>query len=1074
MRGELGILACPLLMLLCVVVLSLGSGVDTEGATTYIDGDWYISDDTILRDGTWAVNGSVSVEGCLLTLDGAELVLNYTGSSMPGLIVAEDARLSTTNSEIRGNYIISLDIRGNAHLDNTSICNMTHSSSGGVRHSSGDLTLDHCQLYQAYYTIVSFGNLTVRGCQFIDFGQYGIRWNPPYASEGFKLVVEDSNFINTRGYYNGNGIEAFQGGSTFDDNHVMVTGCYFNGLSYAITVSDFESGGDVLVERNMMDNCSVGLSLSSVGPMGTVRLNRWNASNSGVAIQMDTSDTGPPDINNETVTGGSYGIYISGSYDRVILWDIDIKGVNTAVYCYSGYVDIHHSTVRSSSYNFRITRGFIHLHDCNHQYTALVSSYYGEVSEPVIVNVTQVTWQEGTPISEGVTEFENETGEYITERDNEFPTPITLATWMMTYRDNLTIERVRGMYYKDGLEFRSAPFEVAGLSRMELVIVDNSTPEVEISNPEPEDLFEAVSLTFKGNYSERGVGMGRIRVTYNGTEWLPATLFDDGKWRLRFEDLPNGILTFTVNISDRAGNSLEVTVPNITIDTIWPIIQLKLPGQYVASSPTQLIARTEPRARAFVNYQEVDVMPDGWFSALVPLFTGANEVHIRVVDVVGHENYTLIKVNLDTTEPALLVETPQSGLWTNRAAVQVSGMTEADCRVFINGAEAEMDDHRFNVIVSLEEGANQITVISMDMAANQATVKVTVVRDSEAPQLDVQVPEDGYSTRFSKVMVSGSVSDTNIQRVLVNNLSADLVMGHFYREVSLVPGENTIIVVASDPAGNEARADLVVHADFETPVITARLKSDESTYLGYDGPVTIQAHSVLVEVQASERVDLRVMGRNPLTIGPGKHTEEVLLDPGRNEIVVQAEDMVGNVATPITLVVYQDSVTPELSVDVTDDVVYSKSRSFLVSGSTEPGCQVTVGGIPAPVLFDGFFALSIELEEGPNSIRVTSTDSVGNEAIQVIQVVYEPEDEAGTISGWTTVLAGAILGLVAGLVAALIVTRGRARSPPHPPNGPAGPEEGSPQGQMVPPTSQEMPGQLPRDEGREPDDWEMM
>ncbi|MCK5414600.1 MAG: hypothetical protein KAJ35_04390, partial [Thermoplasmata archaeon] len=759
MKGELDILACPMLLLLIVVVLSLGLGGDAEGGTTHIDDDWHIYNDTTLIDGTWAVNGSVFIEGCTLILVDVELVLNRTGMTISSVNVASDAKFVARDSEIWGNSSgIYIEVWGDTLLDNTTVHNFTwYSSLGGISHRGGILTLDHCQLDWSYYTIVSSGNLTVRSCEFTDIVEYGIMWTSSYGSTGHTMVVKGTSFINTWGSFNGVGIGASQSGSTIDDNTVSIIGCYFYGLSTAVTASNFVSNGNLLLEQNRAENCSNGLYIYAVGPRGKISHNQWEVSNSGAAIRIDTSDMGSPDINNETITGGSYGLYLTGSYGRVILRDMDVTGVREGLYCNSGYIDIHDSTFRTTSYNFRISRGYIHLHDCDHQYYASVSSYLGEVSEPVIVNVTQVAWQDGTLIEEGFTEFQNETGEYMTERDNARPELVQLATWMMTNRDNMTIVRVRGMYYKDGLEFRSDPFEIAGLSRMELVIIDNSTPELEISQPKAEDKFERISLTFKGNYTERGVGMGRILVSYDGSGWVGATLFDEGKWQVRMTDLPDGILTFTINISDKAGNSMEVFVTNITIDTIWPHINVKLPGKYVTSTPTQLLAQTEPRARAFVNYNEVDVMPDGWFSALIPLYTNLNEIHIRVVDVVGHENYTLYRIILDTTAPPLIIDTLADGQWTNYGTVLVTGTTDVDATVEANGLPGELEFGRFSISVPLEEGTNLVTVIARDMAGNEARVELVIHRDSVPPKLAISSPDNGTVTSLKRILISGTV-----------------------------------------------------------------------------------------------------------------------------------------------------------------------------------------------------------------------------------------------------------------------------------------------------------------------------
>jgi len=858
---------------------------------------------------------------------------------------------------------------------------------------------------------------------------------------------------------------------TDEDNQVSIIRSSFQGLSYAMVINNFETYGNLLVEGNRAENCTYGINMAYVGPRGTFTGNHWETTTSGTAMYIVTSDVGSPDINNETITGGGYGVYLTGSYDRVTIRDMHVTGVSTGLYCYSGYIDVYDSTFRSTSINFYISRGYIHLYDCDHQYSASVSSYYGEVSEPVIVNVTQVSWQDGTLIEEGFTEFENETGEYMTERDNARPEPVALATWMMTYRDNITIQRVRGMHYKDGLEFRSEPFAIVGVSRMELVIIDNSTPQVEVSQPRAEDKYERISLTFKGNYTECGVGMGRILVSFDGSEGLSATLFDEGKWQVRLTDLPDGILTFTINISDKAANSMEVIVPNITIDTIWPHISVKLPGKYVTSTPTQLLAQTEPRARAFVNHQEVDVMPDGWFSALIPLYNNLNEVHIRVVDVVGHENYTIYRIILDTTPPPLIVDTPTDGQWTNDATTLVTGTTEVDATVEANGIPGELDFGRFSISVPLEEGTNLVTVMARDMAGNEARVELVICHDPVPPELTVTSPESGTTTALTRVLISGTVVEDNPVMVLVNDLSADVVEGNWNREVPVQPGENIYTVVASDLAGNKVSQQLVVFTDYEAPILKARLKSDATTYIMYEGSLTTKKTSIDLEVEMNERVSIRIMGGSEIARGPGTHTETLFLEPGLNEITIQARDLAGNAANTITLMIIHDVSPPDLVMGVDDDLVRTRSPWYTVMGTTEPGCDVTVNGITVPVLDNGSFAYILHLEAGPNTVRTMAIDAAGNIASRSTQVVYdEEEEEEGGFTGWTTIVIATVFGFMAGLIASLLVMRrvkGSAAVEETPVPLPT--QVARPQA-----TTQEAPGQLPVQPPADMDEWEML
>jgi hypothetical protein len=559
-------------------------------------------------------------------------------------------------------------------------------------------------------------------------------------------------------------------------------------------------------------------------------------------------------------------------------------------------------------------------------------------------------------------------------------------------------------------------------------------------------------------------------VSHDGNEWLSATLFDEGKWQLIFRNLPDGILTFTINISDRAGNSMEVIVPNITIDTIWPEINVKLPGKYVTSTPTQLLARTEPRARAFVNYNEVDVMPDGWFSALIPLYNNLNEVHIRVVDVVGHENYTIYRIILDTTAPPLVIDTPANGQWTNLETVLVTGTTEADATVEANGIQGELEYGRFSIPVPLEEGTNVITVMTRDKAGNEARVERVLHRDSVPPVLTVTSPENGTTTVLTRVLYSGSVDEENTVRVLVNNMSADVVGGKWNREVAVQSGENIVIIVASDQAGNTVSQQMVVHTDYEAPILKARLKSDATTYIHYEGSLTIRGTSINLEVDMSERVLLRIMGGSEIARGPGKHTETLFLEPGLNEITIQARDLAGNSATAITFQVIHDDAAPELVIEVDDDLVRTKVPRYTVRGTTEPGCQVTVNDIPVPVLDNGTFGYTLHLEEGPNTVRMVATDTAGNEARRSIQVLYDAEEDGDGIAGWTFIIIGTICGFLAGLIAALIVTR-RGKSVPAREDTPVQPPA---QVEQPPATAQEVPGQLPSESPADKDDWEML
>ena len=848
---------------------------------------------------------------------------------------------------------------------------------------------------------------------------------------------------------------------------------------------EIENTGTVRILGNNAENCTNGINLDQVDSKVTISGNSWEVLSSGTAFTLYPDQEGWPDINNETITGVYTGLYIWGGYGPSTLRDIRITGVRIGVQIYTGNTHLHDSYVRSTTYDFYSTSGHLYLYDCDHTYNAYVSNSQREVLEPVIINFTSVTWQEGTPIVKGFTALENETGEFLRERNNKNPMDVMLATWKRTYWVNLTVEKVRGMYETDGTEFRSEPFAIAGVSRMVLVIIDNSTPEVSVKHPLAGAMFETKTLMIRGNYTERGLGLGAIRVTYDGENWTKAEVFDERTWRIRLEDLPDGLLTFSVAINDKAGNSMQVQVPNITIDTVWPFIEIFGPGKYVSSTPMYLLAQTEPRARAYVNHQEVDVMPDGMFTALLTLNKYENEAHIRVVDIVGHENWTIYKVYLDTIPPALTVESPDNGQWASTGNITVRGTTESQATVVVNGETCQLEYGMFSIDVPLEYGLNQLVITSTDMAGNVATVYRMVHMDNVPPELTVLAPEQDSATGRERITVSGTATDGNPVRVMVNNMTADQVGDNWIREALLVEGTNTLHIEAFDLAGNVASATLTVLCDLTAPTFAVELVMDGVSRSPADSPLLTRTNSLTLKVVPSDESILRISSGDDLNLGTDTFTREILLEPGPNEFWLHLWDLVGNRAESVFFVVNLDNEPPVLRLLVDDDLIYVDEDTFLLWGETDPGCQVTIGGIPVPVLYNGSFAMNVHVDEGPNHVRVVSIDEAGNQATTTLQVLYEAEEEKTGLSSSATILVAAICGLLAGLIAALIIGRRRKVEPAMAGRTLDEEEEAAPPAAeptpppVIEPTGtpsdyQEVPGQLPPDPQHEKDDWEMM
>ncbi len=82
--------------------------------------------------------------------------------------------------------------------------------------------------------------------------------------------------------------------------------------------------------------------------------------------------------------------------------------------------------------------------------------------------------------------------------------------------------------------------------------------------------------------------------------------------------------------------------------------------------------------------------------------------------------------------------------------------------------------------------------------------------------------------------------------------------------------------------------------------------------------------------------------------------------------------------------------TTSLPLQITEpqDEITVNTSTIEVKGVTTADAVVTINGSLVDVDESGKFSTTVSLEEGPNSIEVVASDSQGNEANQVLTVIY--------------------------------------------------------------------------------------
>lgn len=137
-------------------------------------------------------------------------------------------------------------------------------------------------------------------------------------------------------------------------------------------------------------------------------------------------------------------------------------------------------------------------------------------------------------------------------------------------------------------------------------------------------------------------------------------------------------------------------------------------------------------------------------------------------------------------------------------AVFVNGNPEDDVTVDSKG-EFEVVD------VTLRSGKNRLWATARDSEGNESekSAEVVVIVDQSDPVITINSPEDGKTVSEKSIEVSGLVDEEatitiNGQFVLQG---AD---NSFAKSISLSEGENTLVIVAEDAAGNRVEKTIKI------------------------------------------------------------------------------------------------------------------------------------------------------------------------------------------------------------------------------------------------------------------------
>ncbi len=387
-------------------------------------------------------------------------------------------------------------------------------------------------------------------------------------------------------------------------------------------------------------------------------------------------------------------------------------------------------------------------------------------------------------------------------------------------------------------------------------------------------------------------------------------------------------------------------------------------------------------------------------SELIGRFSGVFNLRARALDQADNERVAMVLIRIDPTPPQLTVDFPYNNYITNNPEVWVRGVTEIGSKVEINSVPIELVVSMFTQKVTLVEGPNTISVISIDPLGNIQIERLTVYLDTQKPYVILTSPEaEGATTNLAFIDVQAQLEEAlditiNGHKIPYDTEAYPKGTGELTYKLMLEPGDNVLVLQALDTADNLLVIERTITYDTTPPWIQvispspgAKLARPEITLVG-----TVEPGATLL------------IADEDVTVQNGYFERTILGLEGENKISLNATDAAGNVYLE-TLIVYVDTKEPVVTITApTAGQVIVKGTRFFINGTcavlqqgveVKTATRVLLNGLPYTVIDDGTgqqvrmtitmaqngsFSIPVDLLEGKNEYTVTVEDEVGNHA----------------------------------------------------------------------------------------------
>jgi RHS repeat-associated protein len=339
------------------------------------------------------------------------------------------------------------------------------------------------------------------------------------------------------------------------------------------------------------------------------------------------------------------------------------------------------------------------------------------------------------------------------------------------------------------------------------VTLDTIAPAVVIATPPDGTLTTQGTIPVEGSVSDAGAIQAS---TVNGQ----AVALDAGGAFSTTVTLSLGANPITASATDAAGN-VGTASATVTRGEL-PAVAIASPAaDFLTSQATVEVTGTAAGATAVsVNGVTATLTGNDW-TASVPLLEGANTLTATATNAFGSAQ-AVVSGTLDSTAPAVSIQSPADGATLNTSPVTVTGavLDASAFTVTVNGVAASISGSAFTAEAPLSPGSNTLSAVATDAAGNVGQAQVTVAFQLPPLAVTITMPADGFGTTEENVAVAGVVSDASAS-VTVNGVPASLTGTAFQASVAVSPGTN--FITAQALRGADTASDQIAVVRVTTP-----------------------------------------------------------------------------------------------------------------------------------------------------------------------------------------------------------------------------------------------------------------